>query len=646
LDNDDLGQPINVSGSDPVVSDIEDPVAFVPETPQEVPAELPPESSMPPFALPPLPNVETIQPISPITPPSAPEESFVPVQTASPAIESSTQPEQYYAPQPSAAVTPTLPSEPAVPTAEFPVSNPEPHPAFAQPGLEAWKQDLQNAGPKKFSFNKKVIISFLVGILIVSILGVAAFYGYKYYVSLSNIRILQKAATKLASEKQMSTNVTVGYDSFFLTGKLDIDKDQDARLSIENDFFPIKLYYLKNKDALYFESVDFDFSTDLTGSGTTSTEKKTLMEYKNVTKAVDLISANYVNIKNFDPKKNYFTKDNQEFIKKEKDESIGGNDYYKFKFQPSEEYLNKVINDLKKEKASSLVDFSKTSLVVSVWIEKSSFRISKLEGEVGVTSKTTGSVVSDSGTSQREESIKYTWKEEFDYSFSEDIKLPIGVKVTNSYDAAEVVNEAISSVSTAQSTSEDTPKRSNAKTVQVALEAFYARNKRYPNSLTEITNDTYLPGQSEIDMADFIYTATSTGDDFLLTYKLSGGEEERITSSGTEYAQSYYDTSPADSKARDAKNKAILHELQNALEQYFLDNDSTYPIANDANSMKDQLVSSELLSESTSITDITYTHSSSPEGYILSFVLFNQDDTADNVVGTPPNRTYQVTNKQ
>lgn len=102
----------------------------------------------------------------------------------------------------------------------------------------------------------------------------------------------------------------------------------------------------------------------------------------------------------------------------------------------------------------------------------------------------------------------------------------------------------------------------------------------------------------------------------------------------------------ANNKAQDAKSKAIVHEVQNALEQYFLDNGSTYPAATDAAAMATTLVNADLLSDNTSVTGLTYSHTASPEGYTLSFVLKNQNDTGDNVSGTKPDKVYSVTAKQ
>lgn len=105
----------------------------------------------------------------------------------------------------------------------------------------------------------------------------------------------------------------------------------------------------------------------------------------------------------------------------------------------------------------------------------------------------------------------------------------------------------------------------------------------------------------------------------------------------------------ANNKAQDAKKKAVVHEVQNALEQYFLDNNSVYPTAADAAALRTALGSTgaKLLSDTTDVTGLTYAHVDTPaEGYTLSFTLKNQKDLGDNTSGTEPNRVYSVSAKQ
>lgn len=93
------------------------------------------------------------------------------------------------------------------------------------------------------------------------------------------------------------------------------------------------------------------------------------------------------------------------------------------------------------------------------------------------------------------------------------------------------------------------------------------------------------------------------------------------------------------SQAQDAKMKANTHEVQNALEQYFVDNNA-YPTA--AQSLA--VLVPTYLTKADVYAGLTYTLNSSG-GYELSFVLANQAETAgDNVKGDP--KIYFVTSKQ
>jgi len=392
---------------------------------------------------------------------------------------------------------------------------------------------------------KKLIVIIGGSLLALAILGAGGYYGYRFYTFSSNANILVKAGENLSSSKEMSTKATIGVDAFSITAKLDVDKDQDLRLTVDNSMMPITAYYLQKKDTLYIK----DFTSSFFGSSTTDTSKDYLA-YTNVKKALDVVSKTYVNLKDVNPKNNYFTPANMQFIKRESDESVGGRGLYKFTFTPTKAFLDKVIADLKSDKTTQLgYDVSNTSLNASIWIDKSSMQVQKVEGDVSVSIKYTGSAI-DSSYSMPDQNFKLHWSEEFTYNMKEDIKLPSGAKMVTTTDLSTLVNDANSA------------------------------------------------------------------------------------------------TGSANTKATDAKMKAVAHETQNALEQYFLDNSSTYPVAVGASNLKTVLVSSNLLSGSTDLTGMTYIHTASPEGYELSFVLANQDDSGDNVSGISPNKIYTVSSQQ
>lgn len=94
-------------------------------------------------------------------------------------------------------------------------------------------------------------------------------------------------------------------------------------------------------------------------------------------------------------------------------------------------------------------------------------------------------------------------------------------------------------------------------------------------------------------------------------------------------------------RANDARKKATIHEIQNALEQYYVDN-NVYPPA--LANLK--ATTPSLLSASVVTSNYKYIPANRDTTYTLSFTLENQDDTGDNVSGKSPNRSYQVTNKQ
>jgi type II secretion system protein G len=98
-------------------------------------------------------------------------------------------------------------------------------------------------------------------------------------------------------------------------------------------------------------------------------------------------------------------------------------------------------------------------------------------------------------------------------------------------------------------------------------------------------------------------------------------------------------------KANDAKQKSIVHEVQNALEQYFSDNNA-YPTG-DAAAMKTALTGANVLGSDVNVTKLTYTHDAGPpECYTVQFTLENQGDSGDNVSGTSPNKIFSVKCKQ
>ncbi|PIZ01071.1 hypothetical protein COY62_00365 [bacterium (Candidatus Howlettbacteria) CG_4_10_14_0_8_um_filter_40_9] len=90
-------------------------------------------------------------------------------------------------------------------------------------------------------------------------------------------------------------------------------------------------------------------------------------------------------------------------------------------------------------------------------------------------------------------------------------------------------------------------------------------------------------------------------------------------------------------KASDAQAKADMHELQNALEQSFVDN-GVYPT--DLASIGSQYLATPKVAP---VGDYVYVTGGTT--YTLSYTLQNGDDSGPNAIGAP-NAVYTLTQKQ
>lgn len=106
----------------------------------------------------------------------------------------------------------------------------------------------------------------------------------------------------------------------------------------------------------------------------------------------------------------------------------------------------------------------------------------------------------------------------------------------------------------------------------------------------------------------------------------------------------------AKKKANDTKKKADFHEIQNALEQYFVDHDY-YPAQA---TWETDLTSANLLKDTPSTMAsksgnkaYTYTATGTPATtYRLQVVLENQNDNGANTEASGSDRVYFITSKQ
>lgn len=95
-------------------------------------------------------------------------------------------------------------------------------------------------------------------------------------------------------------------------------------------------------------------------------------------------------------------------------------------------------------------------------------------------------------------------------------------------------------------------------------------------------------------------------------------------------------------KANDAQKKADMHELQNALEQYYVDNEA-YPATS---GWQATLTPDYLTGALTSPDALAYTYLGSDSTYTLQVGLADTNASGPNVNETPDPRRYELVNKQ
>lgn len=99
-------------------------------------------------------------------------------------------------------------------------------------------------------------------------------------------------------------------------------------------------------------------------------------------------------------------------------------------------------------------------------------------------------------------------------------------------------------------------------------------------------------------------------------------------------------------KANDTRKKADFHEVQNALEQYFVDKDYYPQTIDEMGSDYLKTTVATMQSQSGNKT-YNYTPTGNPAtSYTLSVELENQNDQGANVIDVNGTKNYQVTSKQ
>lgn len=394
---------------------------------------------------------------------------------------------------------------------------------------------------------KKRLIILGSAFLVLVVLSLIGYFGYRYYVNASDSRILQKAAQNVIDGNNMTTEVNVGAMGVSVAAVLDVDKDQNLHFKLKNDLIPMDLYYIKKEDKAYMGSDSYDYSSGLdTTTEPTKTKKYTV--YTNVQKAIDSYTSKNLSPSVLAPNKNYFTVDNQKYMKRLADEKQDGKELYKFSFTPDKDYINKTLNEAKKTTDALPFSINDANIKIDFLIDKADYKLYKITGSIklGVETKDKEAALSSLDLSK----IEVTWDQKFSYDFKGKISTPKDGKI-----------------------------------------------------------------ESTEDLGDLL------------------------------------DPNVQNSKADDAKAKAEVHEIQTALEQYFVDNNN-YPsnlvaLKTPPVSDTDSEYASAYLYSDLDLKNYTYkTTGNPPSSYTLSVKLKNQKDSGSNIVGNSPNKLYQVTNKQ
>jgi hypothetical protein len=342
---------------------------------------------------------------------------------------------------------------------------------------------------KPFSFNKKWLVIALGGILGVGFMAGAIYFGYHYYVSSDNARILSAAAKSIANGKNMEVSFNIGASGISVDGKIYVDKNQDIKLKLDNEFFPLEAMYIKGKDTIYMKGTTYS---------DTGTKTDSYSAYSNITPALKKYGIENLGVDSLNPTKNYITTDNAKYFNRMADESIDGQNLYKFELVASEadikkatEQANKKLNEMKMD----TVSFKEIKNKTAIWIRKSDFSLFKVQGETAVKysykmkdySKCVYSTSSKNYVpcdynklpdKVTEEKFDFKWGLLVKFGYNEDIALPKGAKVSSTTDLLKVEEES-------NKAEIRTLNRSNAMAITTGLEAYFAKNRAYPAIATK-----------------------------------------------------------------------------------------------------------------------------------------------------------------
>lgn len=92
----------------------------------------------------------------------------------------------------------------------------------------------------------------------------------------------------------------------------------------------------------------------------------------------------------------------------------------------------------------------------------------------------------------------------------------------------------------------------------------------------------------------------------------------------------------------DETNIVYAKQLQSALKTYY-DDKGNYPASKTVSELLDVLVEQNLIESGLDLSEFKYTHTDTPEGYMIMFKLADQNYAGENVIGESPEKYYALT---
>lgn len=537
--------------------------------------------------------------------------------------------------------------------------------------------------------NKKLGLGFkkirLIAIIssVVAILFLAGWFSWRWYQRSSDERILLAAAQNLLNAQNLHSKATVGIEGFSLNFDIYTDKDQDVKATIS-------LAGEGSAEGLWFPKEDKAYLGTNYGFSDNNEDKMEYIEFTNIKKTVEKYENEFSLADVLNPTKDFFSGENMEYVKREGTDNINGKELYKYSFKPSQEFIEEKINKATKDKDLPFI-LNKSEVEIIFWIQNKDLKINKLEGSI-----TIGIGMSESERKKQEEAkqkciedfnkneysyydsaeeaCKYydksnyeeeyqiDWKQEFSYDFKDDITIPNEDDITESIDIYKELD---------QNYKNDQRKVSDLKKIQKALKEYHEENGYYPRKLEQLVDEKkpakysyssyrapYLYSMPESpDDNEYIYDPEGTNiQSYELKVKLAAPEYynsslikddflflTEATSSSFEIEESdkIANSSSSNLKARDARRKSDLREIQTALEQYADDNRGTYPYS--LEKLSPDYISS-LLKDPSSEKDYAYKISVAGTEYELNATLENSGDKDDENDGGNDSNVYEVGN--